>query len=111
LSLNPNKAVVISSTRKLFSEVMYLGVILDKGLTWKKQLDKVSDRTYKVFWKCRGTFGKTWGLKPKVVHWIYTVVVRTIVTYAALYGGLELKQARQNLASCKGWTTSELQEQ
>jgi hypothetical protein len=27
--------------------------------------------------------GKTWGLKSKVVYWIYTVVVRLIVTYAA----------------------------
>jgi hypothetical protein len=26
-------------------------------------------------------FGKTWGRKPKVVYWIYTVMVRPIVTY------------------------------
>jgi hypothetical protein len=32
---------------------------------------------------CRGTFGKTCGLKPKVIYWIYTVVVRPMVTYAA----------------------------
>jgi hypothetical protein len=38
---------------------------------------------YKAFWKCRGTFGKTWGLKPKVIYWIYTAVVRPIITYAA----------------------------
>jgi hypothetical protein len=61
----------------------YLGVTVDKGLTWKKQLDKVIDRAYKSFWTCRGTFKKTWGLKPKVVYWIYTVVVTPIVTYAA----------------------------
>jgi hypothetical protein len=45
-------------------------------MTWKKQLDK-------AFSTCRGTFGKTWGLKSKMVHWIYTTVVRPIVTPAA----------------------------
>jgi hypothetical protein len=91
--INPNKTVIIPFTRmrtikgikelipfnKMIqpsSEVKYLAVTLDKGLTWKKQLDKVIDNAYKDFWK-------TWGLKPKVVYWIYTAVVRPIVTYAA----------------------------
>jgi hypothetical protein len=47
---------------QLSSEVKYL------GLTWKKQMDTVINKTYKAFWTCRGTFGKTWGLKPKVIH-------------------------------------------
>jgi hypothetical protein len=33
---------------------------------------------------CRGVIGKTWGLKPQVVYWIYTSVVRRCLTYAAL---------------------------
>jgi hypothetical protein len=58
----------------LNSNGKYFGLTLDKGLTWKKQLDTAINNAYKVFWTCRGTFGKTWGLKPKVVYWIYTVV-------------------------------------
>jgi hypothetical protein len=46
-------------------------------------LDKVIDKVYKAFWTCTGTFEKTWKLKPEVVYWIYTAVVRPIVTYAA----------------------------
>jgi hypothetical protein len=49
----------------------------------EKQLDKVTDKAYKAFWKCRDTFGKTWGLKPKMVYWISIAVVRPIVTYVA----------------------------
>jgi hypothetical protein len=37
----------------------------------------------KAFWTCRGTFGKTWRLTPRAVYWIYTAVVRPIITYAA----------------------------
>jgi hypothetical protein len=89
LSINPNKTVIIPFTRKrntkglktpilfnktipLSSEVKYPGLTLDKGLTWKKQLDKAISKAYKAFWTCRGTFGKTWGLKPKVVYWMYS---------------------------------------
>jgi hypothetical protein len=48
----------------------------------KKQMDKVTNKAYRAFWMCRDTVGKTWGLKPKVMYWIYTVVVRPIVTFA-----------------------------
>jgi hypothetical protein len=100
LSVNPNTTAVIPFTRKrhikglkkptLFSkgiqlsnDVKYLGITLDKGVTWKMRLDKVINKAYKAFWTCRCTFEKTWGLKPKVIYWIYTAVVRPIVTYAA----------------------------
>jgi hypothetical protein len=52
-------------------------------VSWKKQVDNAISKAYRAFWMCRSTFGKTWGLKQKVVYWIYTVVVRPIVTYAA----------------------------
>jgi hypothetical protein len=68
---------------QLSSEVKYLGLTLDKGLAWKKQLDKVINKVYKAFWTSRGTFEKSWGLKLKVIYWIYSEVVRPIVTYTA----------------------------
>jgi hypothetical protein len=100
LSINPNKTIAIPFTSRrnlkglkepvlfvekiqLSNEVKYLGITLDKGLTWKKQLDKVIDKANKAFWTCRCTFGKACGLKPKVLYWIFTAVVRPIVTYAA----------------------------
>jgi hypothetical protein len=61
LSVNPCKTVIIPFTRKrtikglkepilfnkmiqLSSEVKYLGITLDKVLTWKKQLDKATSK-------------------------------------------------------------------
>jgi hypothetical protein len=108
LSINPSKMVVIPFTKKrvlkglkeltlfgktiqLFTEVKYLGLTLDKGLSWGAQLDKVTNRAYRVFWTCKGTFGKAWGQKLWVVHWVYTMVVRPIITYAAMVWWLRLK--------------------
>ncbi|XP_067203098.1 uncharacterized protein [Linepithema humile] len=30
------------------------------------------------------TFGQTWGLKPSMIHWIYTAILRPRLTYAAV---------------------------
>jgi hypothetical protein len=32
-------------------------VDLDKGLTWKEQLVKATNKAYKAFWACIGMFG------------------------------------------------------
>jgi hypothetical protein len=41
--------ILFSKMIQLSSEVKYLGIILDKGLTWKNQLDKAINKTYKSF--------------------------------------------------------------
>jgi hypothetical protein len=100
LSRNPQKMVVVPVTRnrdlrrlkeptlsghklQLATEVKYHGLTLDKGLTWKTQLGNVINKAYRAFWTCKGTFGITWGLKPKVLHWIYIMIIRPILTYSA----------------------------
>jgi hypothetical protein len=30
----------------------------------------VMNKAYRDFWSCKDTFDKTWGLKPRVLHWI-----------------------------------------
>jgi hypothetical protein len=76
LSINPNKMVIIPFTTKreimklmepiifnntiqLSNEVRKLGLMLDKGLTWKNQLDKVFNKAHRAFCTCRGMFGRT----------------------------------------------------
>jgi hypothetical protein len=70
---------------ELSTEVKYLGLTLDKGMTWGAQLEKITNRADRAFWNFKGTFGKeTWGLKPWVVNWMYTMVVNHIITYAVM---------------------------
>jgi hypothetical protein len=39
---------------------------------------------YIVFWTCKGTCCKTCDLKPGVVHWIYTLLIRPVLTYGSM---------------------------
>jgi hypothetical protein len=64
---------------QLTTKVKYLGLTLDKGLTWKAQLKSVMNKAYRTFWTCKGTFGKTLGLKPRVLCWIYTMIIRPVL--------------------------------
>jgi hypothetical protein len=45
-------------------------------------------------------FGKTWGLQPNVVYWIYTAVVRPIITYGATvwWSRVRLKTSQAELS-------------
>jgi hypothetical protein len=53
-----------------------------------------------AYWQCRRAVGKTWRLSPKVVAWLYTSVVRPILSYASLvwWRRVELKNAQKSLS-------------
>jgi hypothetical protein len=50
-------------------------------LILKQQLKNVMNKAYRAFWTSKGTFHKTWGLKSRVLNWIYTMVIRPVLTY------------------------------
>jgi hypothetical protein len=41
--------IFFSKTIQLSSKFKYFGLTLDKGLTWKKKLDGVTNKTYSAF--------------------------------------------------------------
>lgn len=118
LTVNPAKTSIVAFTRKrnlgrlrapsLFrervpfrDEVKYLGVILDKKLTWNSQMDRVTSRAKKNLQTCKRVVGSTWGVRPKMVMWIYSMVVKPMVSYASVVWWPKVTQAtaRQKLDS------------
>jgi ribonuclease HI len=65
-------------------QVKYLGIILDKELTWKAHLESKVGKAYKIFNVCRRTYGKTWGLQPRILYWIYSMMVIPLLTYGSI---------------------------
>ena len=98
LSVNPEKTKMILCTRKrkitglyiplikgipikLVDLVKYLGITLDCRLKWQANLDSRITTATIALWQCRKAYSSKWGLSPKVMFWIYTTVIRPILTY------------------------------
>lgn len=67
----------------LKNQVKYLGIILDKNLTWKAHCDWKYSSCSALLMACRRAVGRTWGLKPSVTRWIYTAIIRPMLSYGA----------------------------
>ena len=68
----------------LSKEAKLLGVTLDSKLTWKSHITRIARKATVALMQCRQIAGKTWGLKPSIMRWIYTAMIRPIVTYACV---------------------------
>jgi len=82
-------------------QVKHLGIILDSKLTWKEHLQYKCKKAVALFWQCRCIVGKTWGITPKIAYWIYTIILRPMLTHGAVvwWPRVELGVARTLLSS------------
>ena len=81
------------SKLELSKEAKLLGVTLDSKLTWKPHITRITRKATTALMQCRQIVGKTWGIKPSIMKWIYTAVIRPIMSYACVSwaGGLNKK--------------------
>ena len=69
---------------KLSSSVKYLGVILDSKLSWSSHVESKYQKSVACLWQCRRIVGKSWGISPKIAHWLYVAIIRPMFSYAAI---------------------------
>ena len=101
LSVNPDKTALVAFTRRrklpgLFeprhfgttlhgcTSVKYLGVVLNSRLTWMEHVDVKVRKAHNLLWACKRAYGVTWGLRLRVVHWLYVSIIRPSTTFASL---------------------------
>ncbi|OXU18877.1 hypothetical protein TSAR_006302 [Trichomalopsis sarcophagae] len=86
-------------------QAKYLGVILDKKLYWKTQIDQQCRKFASAFWMCRRAIGQGWGLNYKTVLWIYNCILIPRLTYAATawWKRTDLKTVQKKLETLRGW--------
>jgi hypothetical protein len=109
LNISPHKTAIVPFTNrrkiedsglltfhgkelKMLGEVKYLGVILDSKLNWNQHLLKINRKAQTTCALGRRMYGKKWGLRPNMVHWLYTRVNRPTILYAALVWWPKVKQ-------------------
>ena len=64
-------------------ELKYLGIYIDHKLNWEKHIDYISEKAMASLFVCKKIVGCKWGLKPKMMHWIYTSIVRPGMSYGS----------------------------
>jgi len=64
--------------------VRYLGVLIDKKLTWGPHCDRKASRGAIALAQCRRAVGVRWGLKPYICRWLYVAVIRPGITYGSM---------------------------
>lgn len=101
LSVNPNKTglILFSNIRNyalplplsLFGseltlqlDTKYLGVTLDRKLSFINHITRKCETAVRSLFQCRRAFGGTWGLSPSVTKWIYTAMVRPALCFASI---------------------------
>jgi ribonuclease HI len=84
-SVEPIGPIFLNGTVIPFSnEAKYLGVVLDRKLNYKRNIEERVKKATVALYSCKKAIGKRWGFNPKIVHWIYTAVVRPTLLYGIL---------------------------
>ena len=72
------------SKLELSTEARLLGATLDSKLTWKPHITRITRRATTTLMQCRQIVGKALGIKPSMMEWIYTAMIRPIMSYACV---------------------------
>ena len=78
---------------ELSKKARLLGVTLDSKLTWKPHFTRITRKATTALMQCRQIVLITWRIKPFMMKWIYTAMIRSIMWYACVSwaGGLDKK--------------------
>ena len=77
---------------ELSNEARLLGVTLDSKLTWKPHITRITRKATTALMQCRQIVGKTWGIAPSMMKWIYSCDMPTMSNACVSWaGGLNKK--------------------
>ena len=71
-------------TMEIKGSAKYLGIVIDSKLSWKGHIDAVTKKANCILMQCKRIMGATWGTNPRQSKWVYTAVVRPIISYGCV---------------------------
>jgi ribonuclease HI len=100
LTFNPSKtqAMMVTNKRKIkvkpltmggvplemTDNIKYLGLTIDKKLLWTKHIQEKVKKGKKLLNSVKAIIGQKWGLDPKKLFWVYTAMVRPVISYGGI---------------------------
>lgn len=101
--LSPNKSGVMVFTRHrlvlgdiiklgkiditILDSYKYLGIVIDKKLTWKKHLEHIKNKTEKGINVLKCVTARNWGADPTTSILFYRAYIRSIINYGCIFYG------------------------
>ena len=92
------------SKLEISTEARLFGATLDSKLTWKPHIIPITCKATTPLMQCRQIEDKTWGIKPSLMKWIYTTMIRPIMSYACVFwaGGRNKSYLVRKLTKVQG---------
>ena len=97
----PNPIRLNGEDISLTEQTTYLGVIFDHKLCWVPHITAKLKKGISCLQACARAIGKTWGITPTSIRWLYNQVILPSVSYAAFawYKALATRQYLTDLAN------------
>jgi ribonuclease HI len=113
LIFNPDKTSAVLFTRSTKKELpkplhikrndiaycdsfKYLGVTFTKRLAWSEHVKSRVKKATQLFNLSKAIIGQNWGLTPERIMWLYTAVIRPMISYGCLVWGKSLNVTARN---------------
>ena len=80
-AIPPKPLTMYGKELEYVNEVIYLGVKIDKNLSWNPHIEHKIKKVKQCMYMCRNSLAKMYGPKPTYMRWLYTSVLRPQMTY------------------------------
>ncbi len=81
---------------ELVSSFKYLGVEIQRHLSWTKHVQERSNKCKSLLARCRNLISQKWGLTPHKMEWVYKMIVRPKITYGAVVWAAHINKSNRN---------------
>ena len=86
------RVLLRGSALELSDSIKYLGVEIQKNLSWTRHITSRTNNCRFLLVRCRDIVRRNWGLSPGKMSWIFKAIVRPKLTYGAVVWANGLKR-------------------
>ena len=96
----PTSGYIYACAQPLKSAYARTRAQLRGNTAWKPHITRIARKATVALLQCRQIVGRAWGLNPTNMQWIYTAMIRPVITYACIswVGGVNKKYLAKKLS-------------
>ena len=96
-AIPPKPLTMYGKELEYVNEVTYLGIKIDKNLSWAAHVEHKIKKVKQCMHMCRNALAKMYGPKPTYMRWLYTCVLRPQLTYRCYVWAQQVDASKKKL--------------